>query len=324
MLKNLTSYRLKHFFCFHRIESVVIALILTAGVHSNAKVLEENHAVGETMNGYRLKDFGKFDQEWHMVTVRYRKDSGELRFVYANDKAWTAINNHITDYPDGAIFAKIGARTKDDPAFLSSAIPEGSMRYQMMVKNKAKFASADGWGYALFDSNGKTFPEPPNTQIAACVACHRIVADRGFVFSQIMRISPFTTQTPSELATQSRRSRVEFSTMPTDKLPIDIRQRLPKQNSEIRMITGELRENIFAGTMDELRPLLAKEARRAHLPTALLGRDMKQYIILIEDFGGVACNGVNVGSSFRYLSTVTPPNGTPVPTDGTFCDAETK
>ncbi len=103
------------------------------------------------MNGFLFSDFGQFEKNWKLVTVRYRQDTGELRFTYANPKAWKAMSSGKAEYPDGSIFAKTGYMTDDDPSFTSSKIPSGSRRYQFMVKNKKKYKDQDGWGYALFD-----------------------------------------------------------------------------------------------------------------------------------------------------------------------------
>src|SRR4051812_4515226 len=40
------------------------------------------------MNGHSLREFVGFEKNWKLVTVRFRKDTGELRFTYANDLAW--------------------------------------------------------------------------------------------------------------------------------------------------------------------------------------------------------------------------------------------
>jgi hypothetical protein len=48
------------------------------------------------------------------------------------------------NYPDGAVFAKTGIHTGVDPQFESSVILKGIRRYQLMVKNKKKYASTGG------------------------------------------------------------------------------------------------------------------------------------------------------------------------------------
>ncbi|MGZ3806061.1 MAG: hypothetical protein ACXVB4_17735, partial [Pseudobdellovibrionaceae bacterium] len=39
----------------------------------------------EQMNGIVFKNYIGFEKKYKLVTVRYRTDSGEQRFVYAND-----------------------------------------------------------------------------------------------------------------------------------------------------------------------------------------------------------------------------------------------
>jgi len=51
------------------------------------------------MNGYNLNDYAEFYKKWHLVTVRYRTDSFEQRFTYANDLAWKTLQTGKTDYP---------------------------------------------------------------------------------------------------------------------------------------------------------------------------------------------------------------------------------
>jgi len=134
------------------------------------------------MNGIRHSTYRGFDKNWRLVTVRYRKDSGEMRFTYANKLAWKNLLARTKDYSEGAVFAKISVITEDDPRFISSAVPAGAQRIQYMVRNKTKYADTGGWGYALFDADGKTFAEEPKMKSQACAACHLIVADLGHVF----------------------------------------------------------------------------------------------------------------------------------------------
>ncbi|MGZ3743153.1 MAG: cytochrome P460 family protein, partial [Pseudobdellovibrionaceae bacterium] len=143
----------------------------------------------EQMNGIVFKNYIGFEKKYKLVTVRYRTDSGEQRFVYANDIAFKALQKGSTNYPDGAVFAKIGVATKDDPAFLSSKVPGGPQRIQLMVRNKKKYKETGGWGYALFSPRGHTFSNDLQVETKACYACHQLVPDRGQVFSQSFNLS---------------------------------------------------------------------------------------------------------------------------------------
>ena len=109
----------------------------------------------DRMNGFALQDYADFQKKWPLVTVRFRKDTGELRFTYANDIAYKALKKGATEYPDGAVFAKIGIMTEEDPAFTSSAVPSGARRFQLMVHDAKKFPETHGWGFALFDARAK-------------------------------------------------------------------------------------------------------------------------------------------------------------------------
>jgi hypothetical protein len=219
------------------------------------------------MNGYSLDQFRDFIRTWHFVTVRYRKDTGEMRLTYANDKAWEALQAGGKHYPDGAVFAKIGIMTGEDPAFTSSVVPLGAKRYQLMVMDRKKHTSTDGWGYALFDGNGKTFEQDPLEQTAACHACHKLVPERGYVFSQPMRLE---IGVPAADAPDVPGDRLTFVTRPVKGLPAKVRQRIAEQVSEVRVVEGDLAARLFQGTIDEIRPALAKEALGSGLPALLI------------------------------------------------------
>ncbi len=227
------------------------------------------------MNGYTLAQFGDFLHQWHFVTVRYRRDSGEMRFVYANDIAWNALNQHSTDYPDGAVFAKVGVSTKEDPAFIDSAVPKQADHVQIMVRNHAKHAGTGGWGYAIFDHLGKTSPGPPLDEVSrACDACHQLVPQRGLVFAQAMpdiavpNVSPppsDTAASPSPVAANSL-----FITIDVADLPKNLQRRLPRGTKTIRKMQGKISQHMFQGSMQESIPFVGAEAARSHMPTAIL------------------------------------------------------
>lgn len=121
------------------------------------------------------------------MTVRYRTDSKELRFTYANDLAWKQMNSSQPTYTDGAIFAKVGIIAEKDPAS-SSEVPSGAKRFQFMVRDRKKYRTTNGWGYALFDDKGKVFNEDIKQKTLACAACHNMVPERDFVFSTAMNL----------------------------------------------------------------------------------------------------------------------------------------
>lgn len=238
------------------------------------------------MNGYSLGEFKGFLENWRLVTVRYRKDSGEMRFTYANPAAWEVLSKNRTDYPDGAVFAKVGILTRPDPDFESSAVPSGARRIQFMVRDAKKHAETDGWGYALFDSQGRVFPEDKKLQSIACAACHRLVPQRGYVFSQVMNLheqiaSPALA--PANL--------LKFGDRGPDGLPAELKKILGNHGQKkIRAVEGELTKAVFFGTLDEIRPMLALEAVKAKRPAALVAADGKQFSLVLMDEKSKDCD----------------------------------
>jgi hypothetical protein len=257
----------------------------------------------KTMNDITLKEFQGFEKNWHLVTVRYRKDTQEMRWTFANEIAWKALSSGSIEYQENAAFAKIGTVTQEDPQFPSSAVPSGARRYQFMVRNDKKYQSTGGWGYALFDVNGNTFPEPVHETSMACYACHKIVENRGQVFSQ-----PFLFTTDSKALidsvsiSKSKGYRViEFEWTKTSDLHKDIKKHLPSDVLKIRMIKdSSIRKNLFQGTLDEIRPRLELEAYNFSAPAALISTDGKRFSLVLP----IAKDGCKKNRSFRAVSTL--------------------
>lgn len=233
-------------------------------------------ASAERMNGYALNDYAGFwkNPDWHFVTVRYRRDSSEMRLTYANDIAWKALLAGGREYPEGAVFGKVGLLTQDDPSFTSSAVPAGARRYQLMIRDKVKGKDTNGWVYALFDGRGKAVAEDQDIASQACWACHALVPERGEVFSQpiSMDISD-TLPDPGAVPFAQAISRVEFETVQVSTLPEKLRAKLPQETKTVRLVQGKLALNLFRGTIDEIRPTLAKESMRAKMPAVLMSKD---------------------------------------------------
>jgi hypothetical protein len=243
---------------------------------------KSEYAGGESvMNGYTLKQFGDFVHRWHFVTTRYRRDSGEMRYVYANDIAWKALTSHSQDYPDGAMFAKVGVATADDPAFTDSAVPIRADRVQIMVRNHARHRQTDGWGYAMFNMKGRTFPGKPLAEVSqACHACHLLVPERGLVFSQPMpEISPASAASGVAFTFgEWVPPRAPFITVNVSSLPADIRAHLPEGAVTARQMQGPIPEHVFQGSMHESIPFVGAEAAQSGMPAVLISKqDSKMF-----------------------------------------------
>ncbi|MDX1923260.1 MAG: cytochrome P460 family protein [Alphaproteobacteria bacterium] len=260
----------------------------------NKAVPHDPHAGLDRMNGYSIKDVADFTSKWAFVTVRYRKDTGEMRLTYANDSAWKALQEGKTDYPDGAMFAKIGLMTADDPGFVSSLVPSGAKRYQLMVMDRAKNKDTDGWGYAVFDANGKTFGDDPIEKQNACHACHKMVPERGYVFSQPVKLNmglPMQLKiSAKDDADKILSSRLVFETVGLDALPEKLKKELPDGTTKLRQLRGELEKTFFVGTFGEIRPSLAKEALKSDMPAALVSNDGRFFSLAFKEPNKPACD----------------------------------
>ncbi len=220
------------------------------------------------MNGIDFLKYKDFVKKWHLVTVRYRKDSNEMRFVYANDLAWNSMNKLKPHYPEGAVFAKIGLTSEVDPVFPSSVVPSGAKRYQFMVKDSAKYKESDGWGYALFTGNGKIFDEALKPNMMACVACHRIVPTRDFVFSRQASLD-FNSINPDNKSELLER-KLSFTVLNRNDIPKKMDELLPKDTKNIDSLDGPLKKFAFSGTLDEVIPLLIEQTKLNQRPSALI------------------------------------------------------
>jgi hypothetical protein len=114
--------------CIKPLSAVAILVLVLLAWPVSAEQAAEPDATHASMNGISYDTFGDFFKKWHFVTARYRKDTEEMRFTYANDIAWRALQEGagppgaVKDYPEGAAFGKVGVMTQDDPAFTSSAV----------------------------------------------------------------------------------------------------------------------------------------------------------------------------------------------------------
>lgn len=256
----------------------------------------------QTMNGIGLDQYPHFEKSWQLVTVRYREDSGELRFIYANEIAYKAMQSFTPVYPDGSVFGKIGLITEDDPSFPSSKIPAGSKRYQFMVKDKKKYASTDGWGYALFNSEGQLYDEDPKAKTQACVACHRLVPERDFIFARqmVLGVHQFSkakgsgakTLDSSVLASSnSKKSEeqqpIEFEQVSRRSLSAEIQKQMEKYDVAY-LVKGEIQRSAFSGTLDEIVPALIKKAMN-HQGPALLVANNNNFSAVVPVTNGVPC-----------------------------------
>lgn len=227
----------------------------------------------KTMNGYSYEEFKDFEKNWHFVTVRYRGDTKEMRFTYANDIAYKALLKGTNHYPDGARFGKISIQTQQDVAFPSSRLPSGTVRHTFMVRDTNRHKETAGWGYALFDPSGKPYSGDHKTESLACAACHQIVKDSGHVFSKVMALNFNVSKS------KTWTNRLTFLKTEREKIPRILLQKISPEIKFVYLIDGSLRQHLFFGTLDEIRPALLEEVKNTGQAAGLLSIDETKFSV---------------------------------------------
>lgn len=162
----------------------------------------------KTLNGIQPHEFVNFWDKWNLVTIRYRQDSGEQRFVYANAIAWEALKRRKAVYPPGSLFAKVAFSTQADPSFPVSLEPSAVQRVQIMKKNSGGYQSTKGWSYAVYVGQNKPFTFGEN-ETKACHACHDLVKDRDYVFARPVFLNEKEPSFASALKDRFKKRKIE-------------------------------------------------------------------------------------------------------------------
>lgn len=237
------------------------SLIFIFNSNNSIAYFERNHdkVNNSKMNDISFADFKDFPNQWKLVTVRYRVDSKELRLIYANTKAWNGLKKLKPKYEDGSIFGKIAFVAEPDPAFTSSLTPHGVKRYQLMVKDSKKYSDTDGWGYALFNDEGGLFNEDLKTKTMACVACHRIVPERDYIFARTANFNVGKNH-DSDFKID-RQVKIKFKLTENKSISKSLKSELLVKNQDVYFLEGEIQKNAFSGTLDEIVPFLIEQTK---------------------------------------------------------------
>lgn len=251
----------------HHLAAVLI------GLFSLASFAAENPAIN-------YQKYASASETWPLITSRYRKDAGEIRLVYGNHAAVKALSGGGHDFPDGTVFVKYGYGTVEDPLFASSAVPDGVRRMQVMVRDARKYADTDGWGYALFIGDR---PSPDwNEQAAkACMACHRLAASRGQVFSQPLNAK----LAPSKPAAKSRLEFRREGLATIDASRLEAKNLIAQESKVWSRLSSDMNRFNFTGTFNELLPALISEAKRSGLPAGFLP-EKSDYFLVVRRVAG--------------------------------------
>lgn len=126
-------------------------------------------------------------RNWKAISTTDRFDNGTMRIIFGNDIAVKAIENHQTNpWPDGTVFAKT--------AWKQLVLADGSIetgefvQVEFMIKNKEKYATTKGWGWARWKGMDlKPYGEKADFA-NECVQCHVPVKKRDYVFTSPLNL----------------------------------------------------------------------------------------------------------------------------------------
>ena len=274
-------------------------VLTTFGAHA---YFESKKAFGhpQEMNGIYFENYRDFATKWHLVTVRFRQDSGELRLTYANDLAFKAMKSLKPSYPDGAMFGKVAFTTENDPSFQSSKMPSATKRFQLMLKDRKKYQGSDGWGYALFDNDGQLFNEDVQKKTESCVACHRLVPERDYVFSRpVSLLSGMQSLSSSTSLEKISSKEFEYLKVNVKESAEDLKEFL-RDYAYFLDLQGSLKKHGFSGTLDEILPTLLQKAKLTGTPAALI-LDSSNFSLAIPKLKSKVCEGQGELRSFQTV-----------------------
>jgi hypothetical protein len=253
------------------------SLLLLALACDSYAYFEHSADSADEMNGISFNEHKRFTEEWKLVTVRFREDSGEIRMTYANAIAYKAMSSLTPSYPVGSKFGKV--------SFTS--------RFQLMVKNPKIYGETNNWGYALFDANGRLFKEDVKEKTMACAACHQLVPERDFVFSR-----PYHFMAPAFLVgAKSRSDLIIFQSREPNYFKGVVREELKGSTARLESLEGQLKDKSFSGTLDEVVPLLLERNRLMRKDAILFVNEKSFTLVKTVKSRKEACSELKTHSS---------------------------
>jgi hypothetical protein len=167
-----------------------LALLLVTGTTLSGALASTAPATGQTDKqavpifvtktppGYR---------DWKLISVAHEEGTlNSFAAMLGNDVAIKAYREGKLPFPDGTIIAALhwshSSSAENNQVFgrSQSFVAGPSTNVQFMVKDAKKYAATGGWGFALFDKDGK--PEAESS-LKTCAPCHA-KASRDSVFTQ--------------------------------------------------------------------------------------------------------------------------------------------
>ncbi|MEO6315254.1 MAG: cytochrome P460 family protein [Chitinophagaceae bacterium] len=127
-------------------------------------------------------------KDWVAISTTDRTDNGTMRVIAGNNITINAIKEkHTNPWPDGSAFAKIlWAQSMDSSGEINSG---EFIQVDFMIKDKNKYGSTKGWGYARWLKGTQLIPYGTNVMFSTeCANCHRSMKNVDYIFTEPVQI----------------------------------------------------------------------------------------------------------------------------------------
>lgn len=169
-----------------RLTFVIVASLTALGVAAAASAQGQAPAPSTPTPGAWPSHPGEGFTGWRQVksgasAAVFGKPAG-THHIYANPAAVEGYRTGV--WADGAVL--VFDVLEDGAPGGAATDPARRLRTDAMVRDRARFAATDGWGYGSWLAPGAT-PNPPVAADAArvCHACHKARQPDDFVFSEL-------------------------------------------------------------------------------------------------------------------------------------------
>lgn len=173
---------------------LIISTSLAALAIGAAIAAHDRYALRVT-NGLGFSEFRGYES-WPVIAIS--QNGGRIAVILGNPVMIAAYKSGIPangkPFPDGAKMAKIHWTPKTQAAYPGRPLVPGTLHdVDFMAKDSKRFPDSGGWGWGAFEYNAAsaTFrpaglsDKPPQEHDAKCgYACHTIVKNRDFVFTE--------------------------------------------------------------------------------------------------------------------------------------------
>lgn len=260
----------------------------------------------EEKNLINAKELGKdFAKNFKFTSVRFRDDKNELRLIYANDLASKGLTDENHTYSPGAVFYKAVYGAYRDPIFPSSIAPQTNVKLrQIMFYDPKKFAETGGWGFAVFNGEGKTLPGDPKITNATCFACHQLAENRNYVFStQMLGASELVSALPRPASAPAKAQALakelfKFDTKPAHTLDPEITRLLRGSRPNVNMMNGKIMDQGFLGFLPEITSYLVEQSLTNGNPSVAVkevsGEKIFSYAFVDRDQKRICSSGMKL------------------------------